>query len=258
MARREVGDLLHRYRRVWRQRHRRLLHILNWRRAGTVWAIDFAEAPLPIDGRLAYLLAVRDLASGTQLLWLPVADQTARTAGAGLEALFREHGAPLVLKSDNGSAFIAEDLAALLARWQVWHLRSPREWPEYNGACEAGIGSMKTRTHHEAARRGVPGLWSSDDTEAARLQANETALPWGEAGPTPDRVWRQRREIRTRQRTAFAAAVGRLEHEALRAAEQAGAATGRQALRRAAIGQALVVQGLLEYRRGGGRRTAPR
>jgi len=254
MARREVEDLLHRYRRVWQQRHRRLLNILHWRKAGSVWAIDFAEPPLPVDGRFANLLAVRDLASGAQLLWLPVTDETAGTAIAGLEALFREHGAPLVLKSDNGSAFIAENLAALLERWQVWHLRSPREWPEYNGACEAGIGSMKTRTHHEAARRGMPGQWSSDDAEAARLQANETALPWGSGGPTPERVWRQRKAIRTRERSAFAATVGRLEHEA----RQTVGDTGPEALRRAAIGQALVAHRLLEYRRGGGRRHAPR
>src|SRR5205823_259248 len=100
------------------------------RKAGTVWAIDFAEPPLPVDGCFGYMLAVRDLASGAQLLWLPVADATAGTALAGLESLFREHGAPLVLKSDNGSAFIAKDLAALLECRQVWHLRSPREWPE--------------------------------------------------------------------------------------------------------------------------------
>jgi len=84
-----------------------LLHILHWRRPGTVWAIDFAEPPLSIEGSFDYLLAVRDLASGMQLLWLPVTDETARTAMAGLEALFRQHGPPLVLKSDNGSAFIA-------------------------------------------------------------------------------------------------------------------------------------------------------
>ena len=152
MPRREIQDLLRRFRRVWRRRRRRLLHILHWRRPGTVWAIDFAEPPLSVDGRFDRLLAVRDLASGMQLLWLPVADETARTAIAGLEALFRQHGAPLVLKSDNGSAFIAGAFAKFLVRWRVWHLRSPPECPEYNGACEAGIGSMKTRTYHEAAR----------------------------------------------------------------------------------------------------------
>ena len=39
---------------------------------GTVWAVDFAQAPQPIDGVYPYLLAVRDLASSKQLLWLPV------------------------------------------------------------------------------------------------------------------------------------------------------------------------------------------
>lgn len=157
MPRREIEDLLRRYRRVWRRRQRRLLHILHWRRPGTVWAIDFAEPPLPIEGSFEYLLAVRDLASGMQLPWLPVADQTAQTTIAALEAMFRQHGPPLVLKSDNGSAFIAELTAKCLERWRVTNLRSPPEYPEYNGACEAGIGSMKSRTHHQAARRGTPG-----------------------------------------------------------------------------------------------------
>jgi hypothetical protein len=71
----------------------------------------------------------------------------------------------------------------------VHHLRSPPERPEYNGACEAGIGSMKTRTHHQAALRDCSGQWSSDDAEAARCQANETARPWGASEPTPDQCW---------------------------------------------------------------------
>ena len=150
MPRREIEDILRRYRRIWRRRGRRLPHILHWRRAGTVWAIDFAEPPLAIEGSFDRLLAVRDLASGLQLLWLPVTDETARTAIAGLKSLFREHGPPLVLKSDNGSAFIAEAFARFLKRWRVWHLRSPPGCPEYNGACEAGIGSMK-RARRRAA-----------------------------------------------------------------------------------------------------------
>jgi transposase InsO family protein len=65
--------------------------------------------------RRRLLLAVRDLASGYQLAWLAVPDEAAVTAAAALAALFREHGPPLVLKSDNGSAFRAEALGALLA-----------------------------------------------------------------------------------------------------------------------------------------------
>ena len=64
MARAELGEILKRYRRVWRKRHRQPIHVLCWSAAGTVWAIDFAEPVAPIDGVFGSLLAVRDLASG--------------------------------------------------------------------------------------------------------------------------------------------------------------------------------------------------
>src|SRR5262249_39626161 len=72
MARAELHYILVRYRWVWRKRHYLPLHILHWQVPGAVWAADFAEAPQPIDGIFPYLLAVRDLASSRQLLWLPV------------------------------------------------------------------------------------------------------------------------------------------------------------------------------------------
>jgi hypothetical protein len=42
------------------------MQVLHWTRPGAVWAIDFAEPPLPIEGSYSRLLAVRDLASGYQ------------------------------------------------------------------------------------------------------------------------------------------------------------------------------------------------
>lgn len=245
MRRREVKDILRRYRRIWTRRRRLLARVLHWRQPGTVWAIDFAEPPLPVDGRFGRLLAVRDLASGMQLLWLPVADESAHSAVAALESLFRQYGPPLVLKSDNGLAFIAGDTSRLLERWLVWHLRSPPEWPEYNGACEAGIGSMKARTHHQAARRGYPGEWTCDDIEGARLQANETARPWGMHRETPQEAWHQRQAISCLERMTFARAVTQQE-----ACAAAGTDHGvNVATRRAAIARALVALGLLAYRR---------
>jgi hypothetical protein len=253
MARREIQDLLRRYRRVWRRRHRLLVHVLHWQRAGTVWAVDFAEPPLAVDGCYSRLLAVRDLASGLQLAWLPVADESAPTAGDGLVALFRAHGAPLVLKSDNGSAFIAEQTRSLLAAWRVWHLRSPPDLPEYNGSCEAGIGSMKTRTHHQAARGARPGVWTCDDTEAARLEANTTARPWGYRGPTPTEVWAQRRPVTPAERAAFGRRMERLERaERLQRGlgpEVAGNRMEQAAAHRAALVRALVEAGYLAFTR---------
>src|SRR5262249_37763380 len=119
MARAELADLLRRYRRVWRKRRQRLLRVLHWLRPGSVWAMDFVEVPFLIDGSYKYVLAVRDLASGYVLLWLPVSEQTAAVAMAALAALFAEHGAPLVLKSDNGSGFHAELVTGLLSEAKV-------------------------------------------------------------------------------------------------------------------------------------------
>jgi transposase len=254
LARREVADLLRRYRRVWRMRHRLLAHTLHWTRPGAVWALDFAEPPQPIEGSYARLLAVRDLASGYQLLWLPVSDESAATALAALEGLFRALGAPLVLKSDNGSAFLAEEFATLLARWEVWHLYSPPRTPRYNGSCEAGIGSMKTRTHHQAARQGRPAEWTCDDTEAARLQANQTARPRGVRGPTPEETWLARQPIRPQERATFAASVQRREREARQEQgylpEAALGQPAQAAVTRAALRRALVDQGLLRFTSG--------
>jgi transposase InsO family protein len=254
LARREAEDLLRRYRRAYRRRRQRRMRTLSWSRAGAVWAIDFAEPPQAIDGRYPRLLAVRDLASGMQLCWLPSVDESAQSAMDALKASFMEHGRPLVLKTDNGSAFIAAELAALLAERGIWHLFSPPRLPSYNGSCEAGIGSMKTRTHHRAASRGHPDQWSCDDVEAARLEANETARPWGNDGPTPEQMWQGRQSITTEERTAFNILVQ--DHESRARQEQGYAADiqldriAQAAVNRVALQRALVAAGILQFTTG--------
>jgi transposase InsO family protein len=96
-------------------------------------------------------LAVRDLTSGFQLAWQPVSDQTAAPAAAVLQSLIDEHGPPMLLKSDNGSAFLSETFAKVLAEHEIVWLPSPARMPWYNGSCEAGNGSMRTRTNHFAS-----------------------------------------------------------------------------------------------------------
>jgi transposase len=244
MARRELQDLLRRYRRVWRHRHRLLARMLHWQRAGTVWAMDFAEPPAHVDGAYGNLLAVRDLASGFQLLWLPAENACAATALAALQGLFRAHGRPLVLKTDNGSPFIADAFQSHLRRQGVWQLFSPPAWPRYNGSCEAGIGSMKTRTHHESARRGFPGRWTCDDMEAARLQANELARPWGLCGPTPEQSWQMQQPVSCGERQRFARTVRTYEQEQ---EKQRGVENGQRPAQREAIVRTLVRLGLLTF-----------
>ena len=72
---------------AWRshewQRRRRQARVLQWRAAGRVWAMDFSDAPQPIDGQYGALLHVRDLASHYHLAALPV---PRLSSGVGWEA----------------------------------------------------------------------------------------------------------------------------------------------------------------------------
>jgi transposase InsO family protein len=156
------------------------------------------------------MLAVRDLASGRQLLWLPVEDPVAGEVAGALASLFAMHGAPLVLKSDNGSPFCAGSTRALLDAFGVIALFSPPRTPRYNGAAEAGIGSLKTRTETHAVRQGRPGWWTWDDVAAAQAEANATARPQGPSGPTPDESWNARRPVLPAERRLFQDSVDRL------------------------------------------------
>jgi len=249
----ELEDLLGRYRRLWRRCHPQALHVLHWTRVGAVWALDFAEPPAAVDGHYPWLLAVRDLASGQQLLWLPLAAATAAAVARTLAGLFVVHGAPLVLKSDNGSAFAAEAVAALLAQAGVVPLFSPPYWPRYNGAIEAGIGSLKTRTEQAAARAGHPGQWSSDDVATAQAEANATARPHGPTGAPPEQAWQARQPLGAADRRLFQEAVAQarqaIDAQASSSKEGPPTVTAEREWGRRAVRRALEASGYLRYTR---------
>ena len=264
----ELEYMLARYRRVHLRRNKVVLNVLRWKKAGTVWAIDFHKPQRPVDGIYPYVFIVRDLASGKHLQSLPVPSRELHHVIAALSALFQNLGAPLVLKSDcefDTSRFTFADadsnnarevLAQLLNDHNVFHLLSPPYTPEYNAAIEAGIGSFQTRAHHEAARHGHPGEWNCEDVEAARLQANELARPWGHNADTPDIAWAERSQIDAQDRAAFAASVQQFQIEERQQRQSQlfeGVPLGpkdEKSCRRVAISRALVAHGLLSFRRG--------
>jgi transposase InsO family protein len=253
LARAELADILCRYRRVWRKLNLHAAHRLRWPVIGRVWAMDFTDPPRAIDGLYPHLLAVRDLASGAQLLWLPVFDMTAATARNALASLFAGHGAPLVLKIDNGSAFIDAGFLALLSQAEVIPLFSPPRLPKYNGSAESGIGSLKTRTEVQATHHGRPGQWTCADAATAREQANATCRPRGTQGPTAVVLWQTRTTITTDERQRFLTAIQsrRLEarHEANKTVDQLLPPGETRSLDRKAIRRALVELGYLVFRR---------
>jgi hypothetical protein len=213
MPRSELKDMLRRYRRVWQYQNQRLIHRLRWHQPGTVWAVDHVQPDRPIDGLYPYAIAVRDLASHYQLAWQPVPDVGAETTIAVLDALFWEHGPPLALKNDNGSAFIARETGRLLAAWGILHLRSPRATPQYNGSCEAAGGSHKKITQDQAALAAHPGRWTSQDLHQARMIRNRLGRPWGHRGPTPEQVWQTRQPVTPAQRSQLNTTVHRYRQE---------------------------------------------
>lgn len=256
--------LLGRYRKVWRWKNRYLILALRWCCVGAVWAMDYTQPDDPIEGRYTYLLMVRDLASGRQLMSLPVEFQSMEDVVAKLTYLVECHGAPLVLKSDNGSPFKNDLVEAFCRARGITPLLSPPGTPEYNGAVESGIGSLETCIHHAAARNGRPGDWTCDDVEEARRRVNELGRPRGRDGPTPDEAWVAREPITDDRRQAFLAMIAETEI-AVRAEyalhpERPQPAVGpllrpvQESLNRLSVSRALVALGYLEFRR---RRISP-
>lgn len=262
-----LAELRHRY----HAEHPRCLQHLNWTTPGRVWSADFTEPEAPVDGVYRYVLSVRDLASYQQLLSLPLRRAEAGAAVCAFKYLFAAHQPPLVLKTDNGSAFIDHRVRGWLESTEVAHLLSPPKTPRYNGSQEAGIGALKTRALHIAAAHGRPDAWTCDDVEAARIEGNWQSRPWGRNGPAPIERWEGRAPIPRDERQRFTVAVASAwqeEHEQMieqlheqlkkpgcrPAPAAAGAATGtmnkhqRATVARRAIRRVLVELGYLLVR----------
>lgn len=258
IARATLVDLQRRCRGIFLRRAAWIVHALRWTRAGAVWAIDFTDPPAAIEGLYTKLLVVRDLASGYVVIAIPTMAATAALVVRTLESLFKWFGPPLVLKSDNGGAFIDGDVKALLERHGVKPLYSPEGTPSYNGAVEAGIGSIKVRAFWHAATEDRPGEWTCNDIEAAVAQANEFGRPRGIGSPTPQTSWLWRIPITEAERTRFAETCARFEAEEYTERGLLPMAElqhrERAAIDRIAISRALIELGFLLIRR---RRITP-
>jgi hypothetical protein len=119
-----------------------------------------------------------------------------------LESLFEKHGAPLVLKLDNGSGFISEEVRSLCARYQVILLFSPPHSPWYQGSIERGMQSVRDTIDEIAAREGRPGLWSGADLEVAKIALDTNPVLQAE-DLSPAEIWRRSSAISAESRSHF-------------------------------------------------------
>lgn len=162
-----AGAYLKRLRRVEAKLRRRGWERVSWRVPGAVWAIDgtWLDYAIPPLGRRA--LVVIELHSHRTLCLRSVAGERAVEVEAVLADLFARHGAPLVLKLDNGPGFIARRLRAFCRRYGVTLLHSPVRQPRWNGSCEASVRWAKHRAYAAANKRGNGRELAQTDLDAA-------------------------------------------------------------------------------------------
>lgn len=157
-----TAAFLHRLKRISSRRLRRHWRKLLWLLPGGVWAIDgtWFDQPVGSHGRRA--LIVVELHSRKTLCVDSVPGERAGAVVACLRRLIAKHGAPLVLKADNGSAFRSEAVAALCRRHGITLLHSPVRRPRFNGTCEVSGRWAKVRAVAAARQRGSECLSQAD------------------------------------------------------------------------------------------------
>ena len=104
-----------------------------------LWSVDATE----YDDAGHQLIPVQDLASRYRFRPLVCQQLEGGQIAAHLDRLFRQHGAPLFLKRDNGSPFNSQPVEEVLARFGVLPLNNPPHFPRYNGSMEKGIRDFK-------------------------------------------------------------------------------------------------------------------
>jgi transposase InsO family protein len=107
-----------------------------------------------------------------------VASQTAEEVIPILRQLLQQLGAPLVLKSDNGSAFIAELLGEAITLAQVVQLFSPAYRPQFNGTLERSNTTNKTYTGQEAMINRQPRSCGTLGSRSATSSGCSSSWRW--------------------------------------------------------------------------------
>jgi putative transposase len=116
--------------------------------ANDAWCIDFKGWFRTGDGRRCHPLTVSD-AFSRYLLAVEAMDPVGEAVQAKMDELFRQHGLPVAIRSDNGTPFAssaAGGLSRLSARWAKMGIRLERIWPgkpQQNGRHERMHGTLK-------------------------------------------------------------------------------------------------------------------
>ena len=211
--------------------------------------MDYTEPSVRQEAGATRVLVVRDLASGQQLSSLSMQAESGDAVAAELARLFCKHGAPLVLKSDNGAPLIAGPVRAVLAAHGVTLLRSPPYTPQFNGSCERGLGWLKVHAEEYMQARAGRAL-SQQDLDSSRELQNSSGSPRHARGTCPQRAWEGRDPVTEQERTDFRRACTAERRAAPRPVEKGARLQREQAkIERTAISRVLCNLHYLKIRR---------
>ena len=193
-----VGVILKRHGLIEpRRRRRKPIHPgrtpLRAEAPGELWCTDFKGEFKTLDGLYCYPLTVTDAHSRFVLCChglLSTAQQGVRPC---FERLFREHGLPRAIRTDNGNPFATRALCGL-SKLNVWwiklgieHQRIEAGHPEQNGRHERMHRTLKAET----TRPPEPDLWAQQRRfDAWRREFNEERPHEALAGAVPASVYR--------------------------------------------------------------------
>lgn len=119
-----------------------LMDRIRWNQPGSVWSMDDAE--FIYRGQKFWIHQIQDMASKYKMPPM-VGDEPANgeEIAANLRSLFRQFGAPLFLKRDNGGNLNHAAVQEVLQEFHVIPINSPAYYPKYNGSMERGQRDLK-------------------------------------------------------------------------------------------------------------------
>jgi transposase InsO family protein len=157
-----IALILHRHGLTEQRKKRRRatpseLPLAEARAANDVWSIDFKGWFHCANGERCDPLTISDAASRYLLCCTAVPETTGAEVRAQMEPLFRRHGLPARIRSDNGAPFASAGLGGL-TRLSVWWIKlgivperiEPGE-PQQNGRHERMHRTLKRETASPAA-----------------------------------------------------------------------------------------------------------
>jgi transposase InsO family protein len=154
-----------------------------WRKALTVpaaanevWAVDYKGQFRLGNGEYCYPLTATDVHSRFLLTVEALESTDEESAHGAFEDLFREHGLPEIIRSDNGTPFASCGLAGLtkLSAWWlrlgIRHERIEPSHPEQNGQHERMHRTLKAETTRPAGKH---SLEQQERFDSFRREFNE-------------------------------------------------------------------------------------